>query len=161
MIKDRYFYLYLKNPLKTYYKIKKYFRPLKIKISTALCKYKDAKILDICSFDVSWKEKWYSPRHEQNPRIHISIFNFVHIFINFTLGDEESLSDMAYWEAALYWLYYNKSLSESVKQSTGWTQYNKDTDKEEPIELKVLKEPYHTMYINNKLPEIYYDNTTR
>ena len=104
---NKYFDWYYENPLKTYKAIKKYFRSIKPKFQIDWYKSNKAKILEINSFDLMWKDKWNSPRHEFNPRINISIFNRLHIYINFTINGD-SMTDMVYWEAALYWLYYHK-----------------------------------------------------
>ena len=155
-----YFDFYFENPLKTYKKIKKYFRPIKPKVQFTLLKGREAKILTINSFDLMWKSKWDTPRHEFNPRIKISLFNYFNIFITFTIGDD-SMDDMVYWEAALYWLYYKKSLHSAIKSATGWSDYNKETGKYEPMTFNILKEPWQTMYNNNQLPKIKYESTTR
>lgn len=160
MIMNKYFDLYWENPLKTYNKIKKYFKPLKSVIHVDWYKSSCAKILEINSFDVLWKDKYDSPRHERNPIITISIFNHLHIRINFTKQDE-SLDDMVYWEAALNWLYYKLSLSEAVDESLGWSHYNEETKEYEPIKFELLREPWQSMYINKTLKEIMYENTTR
>lgn len=160
MIRNKYFDLYWENPFKTYNKIKKYFKPIKPKISLNCYKSSCAKILEFNSFDVLWKDKYDSPRHEQNPRITISIFNYIHIMINFNMSDE-SLDDMVYWEAALNWLYYNLSLSKSIDESIGWSQYNEETKEYNPIKFELLKEPWQSMYINKTLKEIMYESTTR
>ena len=62
MIQNKYFDLYLENPLKTYKAIKKYFRPIKPKFQWSWYKSNKAKILEINSFDLMWKDKWNSPR---------------------------------------------------------------------------------------------------
>lgn len=161
MIDNKYFSFYWENPLKTYNKIKKYFKPLKKKISITFNKGRnEAKILDIKAYDLMWKDKWNSPRHEHNPVINISLFNRVHIQILYTLKDD-SLNDMVYWEAALWWLYYRKSLGKAVKNSTGWTQYNEETKKYEPILFQILNEPFQTMYNNHNLPIIKYARNTK
>ncbi len=160
MVRNKYFDLYWENPLKTYNKIKKYFKPLKPVIHVDCCKSNCVKILEINSFDVLWKDKYDSPRHERNPIITISIFNYLHIRINFNTSDE-SLDDMVYWEAALNWIYYNFSLSKAIDESLGWSQYNEETKKYDPIKFELLKEPWQSMYINKTLKEIMYENTTR
>ena len=160
MVRNKYFDLYWENPLKTYNKIKKYFKPLKPIINIDFCKSNCAKILEINSFDVLWKDKYDSPRHERNPIITISIFNYLHIRINFNMSNK-SLDDMVYWEAALNWIYYNLSLSKSIDESLGWSQYNEETKEYNPIKFELLKEPWQSMYNNKTLKEIMYENTTR
>lgn len=158
---SKYFHWYWENPFKTYNKIKKYFLPLRPRISFGVYKGRNAKILDVSSLDLTWKSKWNSPRHEMNPQIRISIFNRFHILIDFTVKKYGSINDMAYWEAALWWLYYNKPLTNAVKYSTGWTDYDKETDTYKPIKFYILKEPYHSLYERKQLTKIMYENTSR
>lgn len=160
MIKIRnYFDFCITNPFKLYNKIKKYFRPLKPKVYFDNMKGNSAKILEICSFDVTWKDKWNSPRHELNPHIMISLFNRFHWRIEFTLNDDDYLNDMVYWESALNWLYYGFSLSEAIKNSTGWNKFNKETNEEESIKFVLLREPWQSKYENQTLKDIKYEHT--
>lgn len=160
MIDNNYFSFYWENPFKTYNKIKKYFRPLKIKYQFNILEGREPKILSINTFDLIWKDKWNTPRHEFNPRIEISLFNYFHWRIYFIPEGEDSISDMVYWEAALYWIYYNEPLHIAIKNSIGWSNYNKDTNEYEPMVFKILKEPWQTMYDNKQLPRIKYKDTT-
>lgn len=153
---NKLFNFYFENPLKTYNKIKKYFKPLTTKIEISFYKSNKAKILEIYSYDLMWKDKYNSPRHEYNPRIFIHLFNYIHIYINYII-DDNSINDMIYWEAALYWLYYEKTLKEAIKESSGWTEYDKIQKCYIQIKFRILKEPYQTMYNENKLPEIKYE----
>lgn len=157
---NKYFDIYIENPLKTYNKIKKYFLPLKPKFSWSFGKGNKAKILDINSFDVCWKDKWNSPRHEWNPRIMISLFNYIHLYIDFTL-DDGGITDMVYWEIVLTWLYYGKDLAKAVKLSSGWSQYNKDIESYELMRFEVLKPEYQQLYNNNELPKIIYEGDNK
>lgn len=155
---NKYFYIYIENPLKTYNKVKKYFLPLKPKFQLNFGKGRKAKILDINSFDVCWKDKWDSPRHEWNPRIMISLFNYIHIYIDFT-RDNGGIIDMIYWEIALTWIYYGKDLTESIKLSEGWEEYNNGIA--EPIKFKVLKSKYQQLYNTGNLPKIMYEERSK
>ena len=159
MVNNKYFYWYYENPLKTYKKIKTYFLPLKTKWSFSFGKGNGAKIFDFSCFDLTWKDKWNSPRHEFSPRIKISLFNRFHLLITYTVGD--SMNDMAYWEAALWWLYFGKSLPDAVKRSSGWQEYNKETDCYEDMKFTILREPWHTMYNNNDLPKLKYERNIK
>lgn len=160
MLQNKYFDFYFENPFKTYNKIKDYFRIIKPKFQIAWFKSNKAKILEVNSFDLMWKDKWNSPRHEFNPRILISIFNYLHIRIDFTIG-EDSMHDMVYWEAALWWLYYNKPLHKAFKYSSGWSDYDEKTNSYKPMSFHILKEPWQTMYNNKQLPEITYENSCK
>lgn len=150
----KYFDFYLENPLRTYNKVKKYFKPIKLKWELFFGKSNKAKILELNSFDVLWKDKYNTPRHELNPRIMLSLFNYIHLYIWFNV--EDSFNDMAYWESILTWIYYNEGLCDSIKECTGWIQFNEEGE-EEFIKFKLLKEPYQTLFENNKLENIKYE----
>lgn len=149
---------YCKNPLKTYNKIKKYFKSMDLKVRF-VCYYDKwcAKIFDIYATDVMWKDKYNSPRHEHNPIIVIHLFSTFHLYIEWVADD--GMYGTCYWEAALNWLYFNMSLNEAIKDSTGWTRRNKETGKDEEIQFILLREPWQTLYNNNELPNIYYDKS--
>lgn len=155
---NKYFDIYIENPFKTYNKIKRYFLPLKLKFLWGFSKGNKAKILVINSFDVCWKDKWNSPRHEWNPRIMISLFNYIHLYVDFTL-DDGGITDMVYWEAILDFIYYGKSLQDAC--TTGWTDFNEETQSYEKMTFVMLKEPYQSQYMNNELTNIHYESTTR
>lgn len=155
---NKYFDIYIENPFKTYNKVKKYFIPLKPKFAWCFGKRNKSKILNINSFDIFWKDKWNSPRHEYNPRIMISLFDYIHLYIDFTL-DDRGITDMVYWEAILDFIYYNKNLQNAC--AAGWSEFNEETQSYEKMTFVILKEPYQTQYINNELTNIYYENTTR
>lgn len=153
---NKYFDIWHENPLKTYNKVKKYFRPLKPRFqwSFGYSKWKPI-ILEFNLFDVTWKDKYNSPRHEYNPRLILSLFRCVHLYVEWTLKD--GMEDMVYWEAILDWMYYGKSLQEAC--TNGWTEYNKNTDSYEPMKFILLQEPYHTMFENNELNNLYYETS--
>lgn len=153
---NKYFDIYIENPLKTYNKIKKYFKPIKPKFQIYFGLGNAAKIIELNIFDLTWKDKWNSPRHEFNPRLRFSLFNIIHIYIEWTLK-QDSMDDMVYWEIALNWLYYGKDLAKAVKLSSGWSQYNPDTDSYDIIKFEVLKPKYQQLYDSNQLPEIKYE----
>ena len=71
------------------------------------------------------------------------------------------MNDIAYWEAALWWLYYNKPLATAVKRATGWADYDKETDTYKPMKFYILKEPYHSLCERKQLTKIMYENTSR
>lgn len=158
-----YIFFEIENPLKTYNKIKNYFKPLTR--STQFCKVylgsgypllyqKYGKILDIRAYDVVWKDKWNDPRHEYNPCVNIVFFNKWKIFIQWSFKeyDKGKLEDHSceYWEAALSWLYYKKDLYSSVKENTGWYNYDSDGNKTYNT-YKLLNDFYQYLYDRNDL----------
>ena len=83
---NTYIDFYWENPLRTYNKVKKYFKRIKPKFQWTFGFRNKAKILEINSFDLMWKDKWNSPRHEYNPRMFFSLFNFIHLYVEWTSG---------------------------------------------------------------------------
>ena len=120
----------IENPLKTWWKAKKYFKFPNISICFSNNKYSfpyaskfwQGKLLDINIHDVYWKDKYNSPRHERNPLIYICLFGKYSVWICFhkkwinEFGDKTDES-IHYWEYMLDYLYYSKSL----KLSSYWT----------------------------------------
>ena len=115
--------IYFKNPLKTWWKARKYFKCPKPKISFFCHKQSVAKLLDINVHDVFWKDKWDIPRHEISPRIFFCLFGTIGFIVTFPVayinefGEEENY-DIEYWEYLLDYLYYSKSL----KINSWWTR---------------------------------------
>lgn len=131
---DNYFAWFIENPLKTWWKARKYFKLPKIKPHFHLVyKYKNypyasyrriGKILDIWITDVMWKDKYDSPRHERNPLIWICLFRKFAFSITFNVfyldefGERQN-GDMEYWEYLLEWLYYKKE--RTLRCYSSWT----------------------------------------
>lgn len=115
--------IYLRNPLKTWWKARKYFKIPRPSFSlcnifcTNLYYYRcEGKVLDIQSHDVQWKDKYNSPRHEQNPVICICFFNRWVFKIEFCIYGQNEFGekvarDLEYWEYLLNYIYYDKPLS--------------------------------------------------
>lgn len=156
--KNKYFGFSIENPLKTWWKARKYFKFPKIAFnfiwkwkirfieeenakkfnikfyklfgkcfyfSNELfdCPYARldsiGKIIDIDVWDVSWKDKWNSPRHERDPFIYICLFGCIGFKITFYMkwinpDCEIKNVSMEYWEYILECIYYNKSLKEAI-----------------------------------------------
>lgn len=148
-----YFDIYLENPFKTYNKVKRWFRPIKSKFQWSFGKGNGPIFLELKSFDVTWKDKFNEPRHEFNPRIILSLFNYIHLYVDFTTGD--SMTDMVYWEAILDWIYYDKDLQEACTNQ--WKQYNNETSEYESLSFRLLKDKYQKKFDNKELKNWYYD----
>ena len=149
---ERLINFYFNNPFKTYNKIKKYFKPLKPKfyIGKNLSSY--AKILDVECWDVCWKSKWGSPRHEFAPYLNIVLFNTWEFRITWSyINDSGENESMEYWEAVLNYLYFNKTLHQAVEEATGWEHYNKSTGTWEKKKYNFLRKEYQTLYDLNYL----------
>lgn len=129
------FDIYIENPLKTWKKAKKYFKKPKISIhffthpmyNCPTASFSNiAKILVILSFDVGWKDKFDSPRHERNPYIWVCFFKRFGFSVNWDIYYEDEFGELDdgsvyYWEYLLDYVYYNKSL----KKYPVWTYSSK------------------------------------
>lgn len=116
--------IHLENPLRTWWKARKYFKFPNICIYGGklnyqypyACRDRIGKILDINFSDLGWKDKYDSPRHERNPYIFICLFRFLCINIIFYKRfydeiDRPKDGSMEYWEYILDYLYYQKELT--------------------------------------------------
>lgn len=101
----------MENPLKTYYKIKKYFRPLSFQLVFET-KRNPKKWFSFEAKDVQWEKGENEPKFIASPYLKITLFKYKELKINWFLT---KCPDKIYWTAALYWLYYNKTLSKAVK----------------------------------------------
>lgn len=140
-----YFDFYIENPFKTFNKIKKFFIKPKFNIVYNCWYYSkyNPKILSLYITDVIWKDKYNTPRFEINPKLDIILFRRWHFRLEFGF-DNGGCYDMTYWETALNWIYYNKTLQESVDEASGWVD-----SENKPIKYKIFK--YQNFY--NKLHE--------
>lgn len=114
------------NPLRSWWKARKYFRRPQIKVhffsdyslNCPFARYDyTAKIFHFMSADVMWKDKWNSPRHERNPLIWCCLFKKFGFSIAFHITYEDELckerdGSMEYWEYMLDYLHYSKTLKD-------------------------------------------------
>lgn len=137
---NKYIDLYIENPFKTWWKVRKYFKFPKLYISYTTKYYCD-HWLSIETFDITWKDKWNSPRHEINPRITISIFK--KFALNISIEGNIKYS-WIYWETILDYLYYTNDLKKALENNDGWrdSKGNKIN-----IELICLKSKYYGKYL--------------
>jgi hypothetical protein len=146
--------LCIEDPLKTWRKVKKLFKKPHFKIhffSNPIynCPHMNlntiAKIIDIESSDVGWKEKYGSSRHERSPYIWVCLFKRIGFSVNWHVYyrdefDKEQDGDMFYWEYLLNYLYFNKSLKDIpvwTSRSKLYKQLEDDSDKYESLLLPV------------------------
>ena len=133
---SKYFRILCLNPFKTQKLLKGVFKPLsmhfffgKIINSPILYNPVPGKILSIFSFDVLWKDKYDTPRFEQDPYIFISFFKWCFIILWKLDMPHRDSSD--YWEQAIWYLYYYNNISygcnepniEKAKESWPWEDY--------------------------------------
>lgn len=126
---NSYISYWIENPLKTWWKARKYFKRPKIHFHFSREKfYRIGKIIDINISDIQWKDKYNSPRHEISPKISIILFRRFEFSILFYIyyidefGDKRN-GDMEYWEYLLNWLYYKKK--KTLKCYSGWISDSK------------------------------------
>lgn len=128
---DKYIGLFIYNPMKTYNLVKHYFKRPKMSVyfftKPDHYTYSEiGKIIEIRSTDVDWKDKWYSPRFEDCPRIWVCFFRRFgfciewHAYYKDEFGDTLN-GDIYYWEYVLNIAYYKKRLT---SYST-WTRDSK------------------------------------
>lgn len=135
------FNISLNNPLKTWWKARKYFvRPKaeihffkNINYNCPFASYNYvANILHITSRDVMWKWKWESVRHERDPFIWICLFKHFGFSINFKVRYEGKDMGMYYWEYLLDYLYNRKDINTVDK----WTNVDGTTVPTKKFSLK-------------------------
>lgn len=92
------------------------------------------KLLSITIQDLEWKDKWRTPRHEQNPIISIGLFN--KFFFNWEWKPPKFLGDyIDYWEQILWYLYY--------------ASYNKEKKGYDELDINKAKETWPWRGENN------------
>ena len=128
--------LSIENPFKTWWKAKKYFKFPDVAIKLGWDPYRHpyassywrGKILDINIYDLYWKDKYNSPRHERDPLIYFCLFSRISLWIIFgkcyydEFGEKQNGS-MEYWEYILKYLYYSKN--KNLRCYSCWTTDSK------------------------------------
>lgn len=168
-VSNKWIRISLENPFKTWWRAKKYFKIPK----TSIQFFKKevpvpypwlnlGKILDIRVNDLMWKDKWNSPRHEEDPYVLVCIFNRFGFLIKpqiYTLNEygEKRYENSIYWEYLLDYLYYSKSLKIShwwTTESKVFTRVvkwgNKEDGTEDEIKPYTLPIPQHLFSLNKR-----------
>ena len=89
------------------------------------------KLISITIRDLGWKDKYNTPRHEENPFISIALFN--KFFFNWEWRlpkevEEHWIDNDDYWEQMLWYLYYCDKDIIKAKKTWPWTgENNKST----------------------------------
>lgn len=111
------------------------------------------KILSICIQDVQWKDKWDSPRHEEDPFISISLFN--RLYFNWTWKlpahlKTNRVDELDYWEQFIWYKHYYDTYSQGLldgpdlkkaKETWPWRdENNNSTWNDKFLTNKVLNE---------------------
>ena len=116
----KYLYVDIVNPKKTMNKLKGIFKPLKCcfkhgkNLSTShLLWVSKPHLIQIVIHDVGWKDKYDTPRFECSPYIWIHIFKWDLIWC-WSLPLHQKHREDEYWEQALWYLYYNKTISQGL-----------------------------------------------
>lgn len=119
----------ISNPFKTMNKLKGIFKPLKTRYKISKYWYpvlwcSKPAYIQIVIQDVCWKDKYDTPRYEVCPYIWLYLFG-LNFIIYWEWKDNRFNND--YWEQALWYLYYYDKLGvpniEQAKKSWPWTNY--------------------------------------
>lgn len=115
----------MENPFKTWWKVRKWFKFPKPSIYfgpivSGLPYGLPDKWIELYIYDVTWKDKYNSPRFEFTPQINLDLFKKYQLLLTFQTSD-----DYIYWETILDIIYYNKSLKEAIDINT-WETCNKE-----------------------------------
>lgn len=115
----------MENPFKTWWKVRKWFKFPKPSIYfgpivSGLPYGLPDKWIELYIYDVTWKDKYNSPRLEFTPQINLNLFKKYQLLLTFQTSD-----DYLYWETILDIIYYNKSLKEAIDINT-WETCNKE-----------------------------------
>jgi hypothetical protein len=117
----KYLYVNIANPKKTMNKLKGVFKPLKYYFKFTKDIYAPTPVLwvsrpayvQIMFKDVGWKDKDDIPRFEYNPYIWIHIYKWNFVWY-WSLPLHQNHRDDEYWEQALWYLYYCKTISQGI-----------------------------------------------
>jgi len=118
----KYLYINISNPKKTMNKLKGVFKPLKLYFRFTVDEWAPYPVLwvskpsyiQIMFEDVGWKDKYDTPRFEHHPYIWIHVYkwNFVWYW-DLSLYEQSYIDE--YWEQALWYLYYYKTISQGIR----------------------------------------------
>ena len=115
----------MENPLRTWWKVRKWFKFPKPSIYFGPiilglpCGFPN-KWIELHSYDVTWKDKYDSPRFEFTPQINLELFKKYQLLLTFQTNNND-----VYWETILDIIYYNKSLKEAINRNT-WETCSKE-----------------------------------
>lgn len=128
----------ISNPLKTWWKARKYFKfphiSIKIYCDLHLRPYGTSKwrgkILDIDIQDVMWIDRYNTPSHRRNPFIYICLFRLLSLWITFYMRCKNEFDEWKdcsddYWEYMLDYLYYYHDLKGFPFRVINSKMYNK------------------------------------
>ena len=133
----KWIYISLENPFKTMNKLKGVFKPLECyfrcgKYWSPVLWCSKPSYIQIMTHDVSWKDKYDTPRYEVPPYIWIHLFGFNLVWYWDLPEHQRGRLTDDYWEQALWYLYYYNSVSygrldvpniEQAKESWPWSDY--------------------------------------
>ena len=107
-------------PLKCYFRFTKEYAPF-------MFANHYGKLFSIMIRDVQWKDKWDTPRHEENPFISIALFN--KLFFNWTWKlpkeiEKDWIDNDDYWEQGLWWLHYCDKDIDKARETWPWKGEN-------------------------------------
>lgn len=85
-----------------------------------------AKLLDVDVVDVTWKDKYDTPRYEYAPRIQITLFWGLVFLVWWGYADKDykMWDNDRYWEQFLWTKYYSHNDIEKAKETWPWRDRN-------------------------------------
>ena len=97
------------------------------------------KLLSVEIHDVSWKDKYDTPRHEENPFVSIGLFNY--FFFNWIWDlpsclNTDFMDNDNYWEQALWYLYYCDKDIKKAKETWPWYYNGKENSWDDKFLIK-------------------------
>lgn len=110
------------------------------------------KIVALVSYDVQWKDKYSSPRHERNPYLLVNLFGYG-FYISFGYDGEGlfgSFEDMLYWEAIIdYCNFKDKNLFYTLVDNM-WDSDHSNDPKHGTILPMITKRAYAKLLAEKK-----------
>lgn len=103
------------------------------------------KIFSIIVQDLCWKDKYNTPRHEENPFVSIALFN--KYFFNWTWKlpphlNNHWIDNDDYWEQAMWYLYYSDKNIKKAKETWPYSIDEVSSWKDKFLTNKALNEIY-------------------
>lgn len=81
------------------------------------------KIFSFIKMDLQWKDKYETPRHEENPQISITLFGFTFLWY-WSYPGKDAWESIETWEQILWYLYYCDKDIKKAEETWPWQDMN-------------------------------------